>query len=87
MDEIKWKLVYTKKNGNKSTSILEGQYRGYKVKMFSGFATYKNQHGGTNVKSWEDYYIVGVSDKYYNTALALMAAIDELIEKEDVVSG
>ena len=88
MTEIKWKLVYSKKNGNKSKSILEGEYRGYKVKMFSGFATYKNRYGGTNIKTWEDYYIVGVSDKYYNTAHALMAAIDDLIkEKEEGTNG
>ena len=82
--KLEWKTIWSKKDHGSSKSISVSNYKGYKVKRKKGWQLTKYE----NIKSWEDFYIEGVTNRYYSTEYGLMAAIDDLIkEKEEGTNG
>jgi len=82
--KLEWKTIWSKKDHGSSKSISVSNYKGYKVTRKKGWQLTKYK----NIKSWEDFYIEGVTNRYYSTEYGLMIAIDELIEnKEEGTNG
>ena len=82
--KLEWETIWSKKDHGSSKSISISTYRGYKVTRKKGWQLTKYK----NYKNWEDYYIEGVTNRYYSTEYSLMAVIDELIKnKEEGTNG